>query len=69
MKNLLPNDTKISFLHFFSGSNLKSTRLSVYGHVSINIWSLSYVWFGRYGSLKSACLVWKIRLVEVSVFH
>ena len=27
MKNLLSNDTKISFLRIFSGSNLKSTRL------------------------------------------
>ena len=27
MKNLLSNDTKISFLRIFSGSNLKSTGL------------------------------------------
>ena len=28
MKNLLSNDTKISYLRIFSGSNLKSTGLS-----------------------------------------
>ena len=30
---------------------------SAYGCVLINIWSLNYVWFGRYGSLKSVCFV------------
>ena len=45
MKNLLSNDTKISFLRIFSGSNLKSTGLIIFSYLDQYAMRIKYTLF------------------------